>query len=61
MQQQTGWGLVDVLGHRHQFGAGLPDRQVDRHVISAVTRQAVNLVDDHVADAVLFHELQHPL
>jgi hypothetical protein len=61
VQQQARWCLVDVLGHRHQFGTGLSDRQVDRHVIGAVAREAINLVHDHVADWMLGNELEHSL
>jgi hypothetical protein len=61
VQQQPGRRLVDVLGDRHQLGASLPDRHVDRHVISTVACQAVDLVDDDVLDVVLCDVGEHPL
>ncbi|MGC2372408.1 MAG: hypothetical protein WA484_00905 [Solirubrobacteraceae bacterium] len=61
MQQQTRRCLVDILADRHQLGPGLLERQVDRHVIGPVARQAVNLVDDDIFDGVFGDELQEAL
>ena len=50
MQQHAAGGLVDVLGCGDQAHAGLVEDLVDLDVVGAVSRQAVQLVDDTEVD-----------
>jgi hypothetical protein len=63
VHQLTGRRLVDVLRGRHQFDAHTDELLVQRGVVQAVARQAVDLVDDQVLDAeggqLLQHRLEH--
>ncbi len=58
---KPGRRLVDVLGDGHQLSPGLSDRQIDRYVVCAVARQAIDLMDDDVLDGMLSDEGKHPL
>ncbi|MDQ6525563.1 hypothetical protein RB608_18230 [Nocardioides sp. LHD-245] len=53
--------LIDVLAAGHELCTGGSELDVDLDIIDAVARKAVNLVNDHVLDAVLGHERQHLL
>ncbi len=61
MHEHAARCLVDVLGHAHQPGAGLPDRHGDLDIVEAVAGQPVELVDEDVVDAVLLQVLQQVL
>lgn len=61
MQQHPGWSLVDVLRRRHQHDTGFDQAAVNLHVVKAVPREAIDLVDDAVVDLMRGDVLQHPL
>ena len=52
--------LVDVLRRRDEHDPGLFQSQMDRHVISAVTSEPIDLVNDAVGDLVGLDVLDHP-
>ena len=61
VEWDPGWGLVDVLGDRHQLHRGLLEGEVDADVIGAVAGETVDLVDDRVGDGGGVDELEEPL
>ena len=60
VQQHPGRCLVDVLRRRDEHDPGLFQSQMDRHVISAVTSEPIDLVNDAVGDLVGLDVLDHP-
>ena len=61
VQQHARWGVVDVLGARHQGDPGSLERQVDLDIVRPVTGETVDLVDDHVGGGVLGDVNEHRL